>query len=242
MNDPRELKLGRELIRKRLKRAIRQLPHKVTKTFFHALWSNFEKHFADRSTCFAISFSERPDLHSQWRDYAANGAGFVLDWSANSELLPAPLRTWVTYSRRQQTDLIDTLTNLHLKWMGRSVISGSRAPVDAFAEAGLSLAIFLYILLQTFKSEEWMREREFRYVHQRFEGHLPAAQIVKARIVGGVERQYVEVDFSSVALRRVIVGPGNTFVEASAWLRPLLDSSGFAETTIMPAFISPETD
>jgi hypothetical protein len=122
--------------------------------------------------------------------------------------------------------------------MANVVKLSKMAPDEAFGESGLSLAIYLYILFQTFKSAKWSAEREFRYVYQFFEGNIPENQVFKSRFAGGVEKTYIEADFSSVALKQVIVGPENDKLEAETWLRRVLNDCSYRDTAIIHASLN----
>jgi hypothetical protein len=239
MNDPRELRHGRDLIDQRIKAAVRKLRNPLKETFLRTVQRLFGTLMADRSTSFSISFSEHPDLPHQWRDYAADGQGFALGWSIDSYCPEIPLRMWVTYDRQKQRDVLDGLIDFHLTWI-RDAVADGLAPDEAFSEAGLSLARYLDVVMQTFKSQKWSIESEFRYVYRYFRGYEPAGQIFKTRFAQGVEKQYIEADFCQVELRRVIIGPRTDMKAAEPWLRKLLDENGYFSTAIVPPVISVE--
>lgn len=237
MNDPRELKHGQKLIDQRLK----NLGRKVTdayKILLQSTHKQFRRLMAERSRSFSISFSEQPDLPHQWRDYAANGTGFVLGWSIDSECPEIPLRAFVTYDRAEQTRLLDGLVQFHMEWL-REAMAKTSDPPETFSQAGLSLGMFFNIFSQTTKGPKWAPEREFRYVYQFYEGHEPPTQTFKTRTVDGLQRTYIDADFSRVALRRVVIGPRND-ATAVEWLRRLLDENGYNSTDIIPPLVGIE--
>lgn len=238
MNDPRELRYGKEMIDQRIKSAVRRSRNSLKELFLRSMQKQFHTLITDRSSSFSISFSEHPALANQWRDYAAQGCGFVLGWSIDSVCPGAPLRMWVTYDRGRQKDLVDGLIKFHLDWILDSVSRDGNQPDEAFANAGLSLGMLLNVVLQTFKSKGWAQESEFRYVFQFFQGYDPPGSVFKIRFVEGVEKRYIEVDFTQVELRRVIIGPCNDISSSSRWLRQLLDENGFENTTVVPPVVS----
>jgi hypothetical protein len=133
---------------------------------------------------------------------------------------------------------LDGLINFHLYWIGEVVAEGSRKPEDALTEGGISLARFLDVVTQTFKSQKWSIESEFRYVYRFFDGYEPAGQVFKSRFAQGLEKRYIEADFKQVELRRVIIGPQNDVDSESEWLRRLLDANGYSQTAIVPPVVS----
>lgn len=239
MNDPRELRHGREMLDQRVKAAVRRLRNPLKGKFLRTVQSLSSTLIADGSSSFSISFSENPHLAHQWRDYAADGTGFALGWSIDSTCPEIPLRMWVTYDRQRQRKLIDELIDLHLTWIAEVVREGV-VPEEAFSEAGLSLARFLDVVMQTFKGQKWSIESEFRYAYQFFHGYEPEGQVFKSRFAQGVEKRYIEADFTQVELRRVVIGPRNDVPAATAWLRKLLDDNGYSSTVIVPPVLSSE--
>jgi hypothetical protein len=238
MNDPRELRHGREMIDQRIKATARKLRNDFKESFLRTVQRLFGSLMADRSSSFSISFSEHTDLPHQWRDYAANGTGFALGWSIDSPCPEIPLRMWVTYNHQQQRELLDGLLNFHLDWIGAVIAERSRKPEDALTESGISLARFLDVVTQTFKSQRWSIESEFRYVYRFFDGYEPAGQVFKSRFAQGIEKRYIEADFKQVELRRVVIGPRNDVNIERQWLRRLLDTNGYSETAIVSPVVS----
>ena len=237
MNDPRELRYGKEMIDQRIKSAVRRLRNEFKEAFLRSMQKQFHSLMADRSSSFAISFSEHPDLPHQWRDYAADGTGFVLGWCIDSRCPEIPLQMWVTYDRRQQKGLVDGLIAFHLDWILEAVVERHKTPEEAFADAGLSLGMLLNTVMQTFKVPKWATEAEFRYVYQFFHGYEPPGQVFKRRFAQGVEKSYIEADFGPVELRHVIIGPRNDLAQTTEWLRQLLDDNGFQATAIVPPVV-----
>jgi hypothetical protein len=236
MNDPNELRFGRALINQRIRSAARRSRNQLRYTWLRTVEKQFRKIIADQSSSFSISFSSEPDLAHQWRDYAARGDGFVLGWSIDSFQPERPLRMWVTYDREMQKGLIDGLIDLHLTHISDAAAQGDAEPVKVLSDAGLSLAMFLDVILQTYKEAKWSSEREFRYVYQFFHGYEPPAQEFKARFANGVEKRYIEADFTKTELRRVIIGP-RTNLRPDA-VRALLDEHGFRETEVFGSEVS----
>jgi hypothetical protein len=237
MNDPRELTHGRKLIAQRCKATIRRRRNDVVQNFLRGTFTNFRRLIADPSTSFSISFSEHPDLPHQWRDYAADGSGFALGWSMDSPCPEIPLRMWVTYDQGTQKGLIDGLIDFHLSWLRDGVSLHGLEPAEAFAQAGLSLATFFDVALQTFKSNAWSLESESRYVYQFFHGYEPSGQIFKSRFARGVEKRYIEADFTNGELQRVVIGPRNDVGRTTKWLESLLHECGYANTNIVPPLV-----
>lgn len=237
MNDPEELRYGAKVINERLRRAARFRPNEVKTAFLRTFEESFWKVIAEPSTSFSISFSEHPDLPHQWLDYADGGTGFALGWSIDSECPESPLRMWVTYDRRRQQKLLDGLIAQHLEWMAALYKAGV-APQDAFVRAGMSLSRFVAAVWQTFKNSKWAPESEFRFVYQFFRGYEPPGQVFKSRFARGVEKQYIEADFSSVELRRIVIGPNNDIAATTSWLRKLLDDQGYESTEIVAPLLA----
>jgi hypothetical protein len=238
MNDPRELRRGREMLNQRIKAVVRKSQNRLREAFLRTVQKLFLTLMADASTSFSISFSHRPDLPHQWRDYAADGHGFALGWSIDSTCPEIPLRMWITYEPILQRQRIDGLLNFHLTWISDVVSEGARTPMEAAEEAALSLARYMDVVVQTFKTMKWSVEEEFRYVYRYFHGFEPAGQVFKSRFAGGVEKRYIEADFGQVDLRYVIIGPRNDVETAGPWLRRLLDELGYAETLIVAPNVS----
>jgi len=235
MNDPRELRHGRELLEQRIKVMIRKGANELKATFLRTTYKQYRLLMASRSTAFSISFSNRADLPHQWWNYAAAGAGFALEWSIDDDCPEIPLRMWFTYDKPKQKALIDGLIACHLNWIGDVVSQEARTPLDAISEAGISLAKFIDVTVHTFKSAKWSPETEFRFVYRFFEGYLPSNVTIKTRPAGNFEKKYIEADFRAVELRRILVGPRNDLKSTTTWLRSFLDANGFPQTTIMPS-------
>lgn len=241
MNDPHELRYSAELIQQRFKAAIRRHRNELKTQFLQIVHKQFRELIAEASISYGISFSEHHDLAHQWRDYAENGSGFVLGWSIDSPCPEVPLRMWVTYERAKQKQMIDGLIEFHLNWIRGAVVEHGVSPETAFANAGLSLAIYMNAVRLTFKSKDWSRESEFRYVYQYFTGYEPPGQVFRSRFANGIEKRYIEADFRQVELRQLVIGPRNDLEPTAKWLRELLDREGFKATRIVRSHVDPSS-
>jgi hypothetical protein len=218
MNDRRELLHGKTLIDKRMVKAARRFRHTPAEQWLQAIRRLFGDLIVRRSSAFAISLSEHPDMANQWRDYAAQGTGFVLGWSIDSSYPGTPLKTWVTYDRSKQINLIDGLIEFHasaLRELGAS----------AWMTAGYSLFRFLNPVWLTFKEPKWSDEAEFRYVYNVFDEHLPDWCVIRTRPETG--RRYIEADFGPAELKYVGIGPRNEPDSTRRWVDQLLDRYNF---------------
>lgn len=225
MNDPRELLHGRELIDKRLVKAARKLRGTAEEQWIRTVRQLFNDLVVKRSSTFSISFSEERDLPHQWRDYAAQGTGFVLGWSIDSDYPGIPLKTWVAYDREKQTEVVDGLVDIHLRAMFDGMSPRGAAAQRAWTSAGYSLSRFLNALWLTFKSSDWSDESEFRYVYHVWNDHLPVWCEIKTRPDTG--RRYIEADFRPAELKYVGIGPNNDPHSTRQWVDDLLRRNNF---------------
>jgi hypothetical protein len=232
MNDPEELLYSRALIDRQIAAMLLRVSDSRLNRWLEGVQQKFHRHISDASSSFSISFSEHPDLSHQWRDYAAGGTGFVLGWSIDSDYPEVPLKTWVAYERAQQEKLVDDMLQLHLTYTNMAAKFSQLLTESSEGAAALSLAMYLDVMLQTFKRDKWSAESEFRYVYQFFDGHLPAGIEIKHRPTESGSRRYIEADFSTAELRRVLVGPSHNGATTIPWLRRLLDSAGYRQTEI----------
>ena len=109
MNDPRELLHGKAVIDKRIVKAAKRFRSTPIERWLSGLRKSFEEIIVRKSSSFSISLSEERDMPNQWRKYADHGSGFVLGWSIDSDYPGVPLKTWVTYDRQKQADVLDGL-------------------------------------------------------------------------------------------------------------------------------------
>lgn len=225
MNDPGELVYGKALIDERIAKAAQRFRQTPAEQWVRTIRDLFENLIVKRSSTFSVSLSEHRDMATQWRDYAVQGTGFVLGWSIDSSYPGTPLKTWVTYDRRKQIDLIDGLIDFHASAMIRSPF-GDRANAEkTWMSSGYSLFRFLNAVWLTFKSSEWSPESEFRYVYHVFDEYLPDWCVIKTRAETG--RRYIEADFGPVDLKYVGIGPRNDPRSARRWLDDLLARNNF---------------
>jgi hypothetical protein len=229
MNDPRELANGKALIDKRIVKAARRFRNTPVEQWLQGIRGLFNDLIVRRSSAFSISLSEHPDMANQWRKYAADGTGFVLGWSIDSSYPGTLLKTWVTYDRIKQTNLIDGLIEFHasalLHDLGQS----------EWMRAGYSLFRFLTPVWLTFKEPKWSNEAEFRYVYNVFDEHLPDWCTIKTRPETG--RRYIEADFGPAELKYVGIGPRNE-PGARRWVDQLLDRCNFHGVHVAQSTVS----
>ena len=233
MNDPHELRYGRRLMEDRFRKARKSARNRARKLWLEYVYNQFLKLVANRSSSYSISLSAHPDLPHQWCDYAASGTGVALGWSIDSDYPLRPLKTWVVYDRHRQEEIVDGMINRHLTYIDQ------QPSLDSAATAGLSLIRFLDVFLQTFKSQKWTPEDEFRFVYQFFDGYIPNEQEFKTRTVNGVEKKYIEADFSSVKLRHVVIGPAASITSTVDLLRSLFVAGSYGEVPISASALGP---
>lgn len=219
MNDRRELLHGKRLIDKRIVKAARRFRHTPIEQWLQGIRGLFNDLIVRRSSAFSISFSEHPDMANQWKRYAAQGTGFVLGWSIDSSYPGTPLKTWVTYDRLKQTNLIDGLIEFHANALLRELGENARM------NAGYSLFRFLNPVWLTFKEPKWSNEAEFRYVYNVFDEYLPDWCTIKTLSETG--RRYIEADFGPAELKYVGIGPKNEPRSTRRSVDQLLDRNKF---------------
>ena len=224
MNDPHELLYGKALIDKRITKAAQRSRGTPIESWLRELRKLFEKLIVKQSSTFSISLSEHPDMSNQWRDYAARGTGFVLGWSIDSSYPGTPLKTWVSYDRQAQKDLLDGTIEFHATALRDAIVNG-RDPQRMWMSAGYSLFRFLNAIWLTFKEPEWSDEAEYRYVYHVFDKSLPEWCEIKTRHGSG--RRYIEADFGPAELKYVGIGPKNDEVAARQWVDEILERNAF---------------
>ena len=234
MNDPHELRYGKRLMEDRFRKARKGARNPARKLWLEYVYDQFLKLVANRSSSYSISLSAHPDLPHQWCDYAANGTGVALGWSIDSDYPLCPLKTWVIYDRSRQQEIVDGMIDRHLTYIDK------QPSLYTAATAGLSLIRFLDVFLQTFKSQKWAREDEFRFVYQFFDDQIPDEQAFKTRSVNGVEKKYIEADFSPVKLRHVVIGPAADVTSTVDLLQALLVKGGHREVPISASMLAPD--
>ena len=235
MNDPRELLYGKALIDKRIAKAAQRARATPIELWLRKLRKLFEGLIVKRSSTFSISLSEHPDMANQWRDYAAKGTGFVLGWSIDSSYPGTPLKTWVSYDRKAQVDLIDGVIEFHAGAL-RDAISTGVDPKRMWMSAGYSLFRFLNSIWLTFKEAKWSDEAEFRYVYHVFDESLPSWCEIKTRPDTG--RRYVEADFGAAELKYVGIGPSNDPVSTRRCVDAILARNSFGDVHITQSRVS----
>jgi hypothetical protein len=227
MNDPRELLHGKAIIDKRLVKAAKRFRSTPIEKWLSGLRKSFEDIVVRNSSTFAISLSEERDMPNQWRDYAEHGSGFVLGWSIDSDYPGVPLKTWVTYDRQKQADVLDGLIERHAGILMQRMGSATDIAVQEqiWIDVGYSLFRYLNAMWLTFKEPSWSSEAEFRCVYHVFDRHLPDWCEIKSRPDTG--RRYIEADFRPVTLEYVGIGPQNDPQTTRAWVEQLLEEHGY---------------
>ena len=227
MKDPRELMHGKAVIDKRLIKAAKRFRGTPTETWLSSLQRLFGDVIVRQSSSFSISLSEHPDMANQWRDYAAQGSGFVLGWSIDSDYPGVPLKTWVTYGRQKQMDVIDGLIDRHATALSQGIAGAPSlaSKEQIWTDVGYSLLRYLNAMWLTFKEEAWASEAEFRCVYHVFDQHLPDWCEIKTR--PGTGRRYFEADFRPVDLKYVGIGPRNEPRSTREWVEQLLEHHGY---------------
>lgn len=177
--------------------------------------------------CYVTSFSENPDLLSQWRGYCGglNGFAIGIDVACMPEEAEAKLKQ-VKYSGtlRDSSDIM----NLASLWLRRFVLDRSQAPrpseqlLDQYLR---ELAVFA----AQFKHEGFGEEAEWRIIRRGSDGanyRSRATQLVP----------YVTWDLPPESVVGVYVGPGPSQNENHLAVKSLLHSYGYhsaAENVIL---------
>jgi hypothetical protein len=235
LNDPTELTHGLTLLDQVLDEAAKNGPGELG--VFHSHIKRFVKEGGVRETAhyFVGSFSLLGDDLSQWRSYADNGRGFVLEFDAGKleQAFAQPQGTFstatfpVNYNEAEIIDLYRELVGIvaplislpHTRRMNSDELRTFFFDLETrFALAALRRNIF-------FKHPAYVSEQEYRFlqVHQAFVGKGVETEV---RQRGNETVRFRALDWlakAPEALNAVVVGPASVAasgpaLEARKWL------------------------
>jgi len=189
--------------------------------------------------CFCASFSLEHDLLSQWRGYAADGAGFALGFHPKGF---HPDRTTlngrILYTTPEQTELIVRTLNEFAPILVKDV----EAPVlEDLADSAslLSMVACSLVYESTMKNSAYREEREYRTVFL-VPGHATGDAEIEFGISPRGIRPYVEMPFRNDDqhfLKEIVVGPILPFEDTRRSLSMLLEREGYGSVEIRPSEI-----
>lgn len=172
---------------------------------------------AEQNVCpLLFSFSRNGDLLSQWRAYAADGAGVAIGFDAieTCATLPGNAKS-VLYDTKMQDQLVEKSLLCFAKWWEKDRI-GQQVVVDILPN--------LVIDLLALKHPSFFEEQEVRLLHlvvrsgERYSdpgGHTrsePRARgrQVRYRQVRGHSEPYIALPFDpTILIKKVMLGPKN---------------------------------
>lgn len=211
LNDHMELKWGRGLAERLLKRHNRELPMELR----IAVVSTFAQ--ADAQVLpLLFSLSRNGDLLSQWRAYASDGQGVALEFDAERlhSVMPVSMKD-VLYNFRDQVRVVYRSLLAFASWSLRG---------DAGLKAVLEVLPYFAVDLLSLKHPGFFEEQEVRMIHllsQEGEslsdpgGHTESSPAVSGvevqrRQVRGEAHPYVAlpIDLAKI-LTGVVLGPKN---------------------------------
>jgi len=211
MNDTMEIEHGMKLIRAAVKR---RAPNVEALNLVRAALAH--PNFAD-GALFAISLSEDGDVLSQWRAYAADGAGYAVGFDSNSIQGLAP-EEWgvsisrlcrVEYRRSTQRRLAEQLIDAAF----RSVepLAG-RDPATVVPWVSMGFANVLLAFASVCKNAGFKEEQEWRLVYTysqaSFESAVPSARPKSSFRAGRYGlTPYLTVPFPASAITTITRGP-----------------------------------
>jgi hypothetical protein len=227
LNDPTEGQVARLLWRSALSSApeARELVMK----FWHAM--SFE--------CFCASFSFESDRLSQWRGYAAGGAGFAIGFHPNGFHQERTTHYGrVVYQALEQGDLVGRTVSEHLSRLEDSPIGPLPEDPKKIAQwlpaAFMSMMTCFLVYESMMKDSAYAEEREYRRLFL-----VPGHQLRDTEIEFGTSarglRPYVEMPFWNAErhfVKEIVVGPMLPFEETRRTLAMLLQREGYGPVEI----------
>ncbi|KLD72213.1 DUF2971 domain-containing protein [Xanthomonas pisi] len=198
MNDSTELSHGVDV----LKNAMAQQPHGLFYNWDHAenaisYLSNSLSEYEDASwtedPVFAMSFSRRDDLLSQWRGYGNYSVAFDSERLEESGL---KLRSCIYDSKSKADQASQKLTNV-----GASISQSMAETNGCISVHSIDKQIELIELAATFKDAGFEEESEVRMIAR------PDQHDIRYRPRNGMLIPYVEVEIPPEAIVGVRVGP-----------------------------------
>nr|WP_253944178.1 DUF2971 domain-containing protein [Pseudogemmobacter hezensis] len=162
-------------------------------------------------------FSEAGDQLSQWRGYAADGAGFAIafDRSELEAAIPkegeqAPELTNVIYGREAHDRRDDLFRSLHepffADFLDYSVFGGFGSMSIDNTKSARDAKLCAVRKLFAFKNPAFVEEKEWRLL---LVGYLSQLEKMDFREAGGVISPLVKMPFPAAAKRSVRLGPTN---------------------------------
>lgn len=234
VNDTRELEHGLELMRSV------DLPNESTRLLVERALNhpNFST-----VVVFVASFSEKPDMLSQWRAYGGDGAGYALGFRASSltSIVPKEWRPGapcllmkVIYDEDRQRVLANRIMSDVCDWF-------TSVGVDHIAEADVALAALgLASVLPTFaaacKGRAFDEEAEWRLVARFTPAYLTEGNGVASmprasfRIGRYGLTPYVTLPLPAVgSVRDIVLGPKLSSPDQGARVRTLLSNASLTD-------------
>jgi hypothetical protein len=205
LNDAAEFSYTVNLTRSRLEQ--RRKTSKVLAVFADLLAESLDNFNLAASTVFVGSFTEQPDMLSQWRAYCGDRGGFSIGLSSRTLLTLGTAQEFrlvrCIYSRKLQERIVDELLDAaYSQFLGEN--DKSFAPV----RAGLFCYLNLIHFAPLFKHPSFREEREWRLVSTDMlrRRYRPKFRAGRSMVV-----PYVEFKLgggrSSLPISRVFMGP-----------------------------------
>lgn len=217
LNDSKELTWGREI----LNAVFAEYAFEFTPAFRFSLTRELFAPDGDVLPLIA-SFSREGDLLSQWRAYADDGAGFVIEFDASvlTDVMPVRMKEVLYDESRQMSLALNTIRSFY-SWWTRPEPAAKLAVFKVLPEFAIDLV--------SYKHPTFFEEREVRAVHlvTRAEawwadpgGHIPARGSVAGQIVLKRRRKGLDIPYVSLpipdprSISAVTLGPKNTLRDA----------------------------
>jgi hypothetical protein len=229
LNDTGEMEHGREV----LMGTLAMYKQRATYSLF---MEAFESQNMRSSCVFATSFSTDPDLLSQWRAYAEDGAGFAIGFAPSALTGTAP-NEWKTAAFEsvlvpilyKEEDQETFATNLVHKTF--EMLEAAPPAARDSAAIGMGFSIVFPAFMSMCKNSGFIEEAEWRVIH-RFIGSpaLMNATIVHPKSTFRVTRRgltpYLTVPFPSEGgITEMICGPKQDPATSTALTQAMLSNS-----------------
>jgi hypothetical protein len=155
----------------------------------------------DRLPVYVASFSEEPDLLSQWRGYCPSGPGFSVCFAADQMTQVASAKGWklykCVYDVDQQLDVIRKLTE-HAE---SCYEAGTTPPVEVMF--GMALFPFAAVL----KHPKFKEEAEWRAIQLDLARGTPSVRPGASTLIPYINFQLTMNPRDSLELAGLVVGP-----------------------------------
>jgi hypothetical protein len=216
LNDATEFLYTIDLAENILEAAIAEYPNRK---FYRRLLPDLERAFAFVKHVFVVSFSENPDLLSQWRAYTGGGAGFSVGFDTSNLL---------TLAERQRFHLVQCIYDPLIQ---RRILKKTLQRAYEYSlqthqyEAGwLQYCLRVVALASIFKHPSFGEEKEWRIVSEFMENYWYKWRPGKSMIIPYTDFRLATTR-SAMAIRIVYVGPTPHLRLAARSLYYLLTSS-----------------